>query len=339
MKKCYILGAGASYGYDESLSKEMRPPLTNEFFIKGKQIGLFENEFPDLHSMLLEYIELTNIEIGNIDIEIFLDWLISEYNRCIKDKTKRAKNESIHRALSQTYYFIYEIIRYYSLRITPGANNYKKLVQYFNACKYGIITLNYDLFIEITADRIGLRCHNVIWPQTQESIPIAKIHGSINWINPRLPMKVGTDDFYFITQYIHSNRVNGFGNMKILQLCELKNTTFKDLVKSGEEYYEPALIPPFSNFKDYDKIRLYRAAWSLSESMLREADEIIIIGCSIRKEDIKFNELLKSELTNEKNIIIVDKKPDCVESNLNTILRSPKIVNKFSSFSEYVRTL
>jgi len=71
MKKCYILGAGASYGYNETLPRELRPPLTEEFFAKGRRIHIFTREaFPNLYDSLEEYLKTTRSESSDLRCDI-----------------------------------------------------------------------------------------------------------------------------------------------------------------------------------------------------------------------------------------------------------------------------
>ncbi|MBX5467277.1 MAG: hypothetical protein K6U14_07265 [Firmicutes bacterium] len=47
--RCFLLGAGASYGYDDALPWEERPPLTDQVFTAAAQRRVLEKqEFEDL---------------------------------------------------------------------------------------------------------------------------------------------------------------------------------------------------------------------------------------------------------------------------------------------------
>jgi hypothetical protein len=141
MIKCYILGAGASFGYDENIPYELRPPLTCEFFIKGHQLGIFtEKSFPDLFNSVKEFLEID----GDIkdkqqlecDIEKLLDWLANEFYKTTPSaEVDFSRGNYLQGALSQTFYFIYELFRYYALSYTPKFDNYRRLALHYHICK------------------------------------------------------------------------------------------------------------------------------------------------------------------------------------------------------------
>jgi len=348
VNKCYILGAGASFGYDDSISFELRPPLTNEFFVKGHRLGIFtEQFFPDLFLRLKEFLKID----GDIqrqqqlycDIEKLLDWLAKEFNKSTPSpKVDFTRVNQVQRALSQAYYFIYELFRHYSLSYTPMFDNYRRLVLHYHTCKYGIITLNYDVLLELAAQSVNLSTHYFSGPHYPKSIPIAKIHGSINWLNPCKGgiafQGLGSDSFLDIITPIFSNRIN-MGSMMVLPLAAIRDVSYRDFVRSGIDYDEPAIIPPFAGYKDYDKIKDYSDVWMFAESMLRETKELVIIGCSIRPEDIKFNELLKKAVSEKVSITVVDKFPDKVISNMEKVVTKPIIDKSFTSFTDYAKSL
>jgi len=57
MSKCYLLGAGASVGYTGSKPMPLRPPRSADFFLRGRDFGLLNEEIlPELCAELREYI-------------------------------------------------------------------------------------------------------------------------------------------------------------------------------------------------------------------------------------------------------------------------------------------
>ncbi len=78
MSKCYLLGAGASYDYADNLTEEQRLPLTNEFFLKGLKLGIFNKEhFPKFIKYLDLYLNKHNqpADEYRYDVEEYLRWL------------------------------------------------------------------------------------------------------------------------------------------------------------------------------------------------------------------------------------------------------------------------
>jgi hypothetical protein len=341
--KTYILGAGASYGFDESLSKELRPPLTTEFFFKGTKLGIFsEQDFPDLFTTFKKYLKNENLSEEMCDIEKFLQYLADNFISTKPQKPDDFKRiRQLQRALSQSFYFIYQLFRYYAFFYTPKFDSYRRLALNYNNCKYGIITLNYDILFELALRSVNLNYHYFVGPHYPKSVPVAKIHGSINWINSCKGgiayENIGKDIFQTVTQPIYSNKFY-LSPMMVLPLDGVKDVSYTDLIRSGSDYDEPALIPPLANYKDYEKVERYKEVWQFAESILRETSELIVIGCSVRKEDIKFRDLIKDSLKNDIPITIVSPGQKNVMEELKSLGKT-KFKEPFESFDKYTKTL
>ncbi len=346
MKKCYIFGAGASYGYDETLPRESRPPLTKEFFTKGHQLDIFTRKaFPDLYDSLEEYLKTTTSELSDLrcDIEEFLQYLATKFNDRSLIRTDSSRILCLQRALSQSSYFIYELFRHYMLCYTPSRyDNYRRLALHFDNLKYNVITLNYDTLFEEAIRGVNFNVQYFSRSRCPRDVPIAKLHGSINFMNPFGRGIAyggrGGDDFLEIIGSVYSNSVHT-DQMVILSPTEIKDTSYKGLVRSGRDYYEPALIPPLGGYKDYEKVKEYQRIWEFAESMLREASELVIIGCSVRPQDQKLSELLEKTVRPDITVTVVDNNSCAVEEKLKTIFHSAQFKHSFKSFEEYTRTL
>jgi hypothetical protein len=87
LTKCIILGAGASYGYNDHLREIEKPPLTNEIFSKGMALGLFsQDDYPNLYEQLKHYSQIPDNpwkeqQIKQMDVEKFLQWLGDKLNK------------------------------------------------------------------------------------------------------------------------------------------------------------------------------------------------------------------------------------------------------------------
>jgi hypothetical protein len=353
MAKCYVLGAGASYGHDESLSNEMRPPLTTEFFIKGSRLGLFtEKKWPRLFKTLEEYLREGSTEstvnplTAEVDIEKLLSWIAMQFGQ-LSASTPREdadfqRADKLQGALSETFYFVYDLLRFYSISYTPKFDSYRRLALHYNDDKYSVISLNYDLFFEIAATSVNTPCHYFPEPHHPKSIPVAKIHGSINWINPCQGGiawgGLARSDFNKIITPIYSNRINP-RNMIILPVPDVRSIESADFVRSGTDYDEPGLIPPIGDYKDYDKLAAYKGIWAFAENMLSEVSELVVIGCSIRKEDGKLNDLLSQKVRKGTDVTLVDRDCQQVEARIKVILPESHVKARFPSFAEYAKSL
>jgi hypothetical protein len=159
MTKCFVLGAGASYGYSEALPRESRPPLTNEFIAKGDKLGILNDKsFSALLATLKEYTESTSKVVGgstnlsslDLDFEEFLTWLSNSFY-ALKPQTEEQFKQSnvLQRALGQSFYFVYELLRQFTLSYVPRFDNYRRLALHYHDCHYSVLTLNYDVLFEL----------------------------------------------------------------------------------------------------------------------------------------------------------------------------------------------
>lgn len=355
MTKCYFLGAGASYGYDEQLPKVERPPLTKEFFIKGSRLQLLEKEeYPHLCEAAIEFARVkkipkpTDLSTLIVDFEKFLSWLASEFYNLLGQKVLEGSGIDFERshflqcALGESFYFIFELFRHYSSSYKGRSNCYQRLARSYFAEKFNVITLNYDVLFETAVLGVNGGFHYLSSQKKHESIPIAKIHGSINWLNPFGSMiaygDLGEEAYKTIVCSIFSNTA-WMGKMKTLPLADLKDVGIEDLVRSGTDYDEPALIPPLENYKDYGKVERYIDVWDFAKSMLRDASELVVVGCSIRREDKKLEELLSKSVRKNISVTIVNPQPDDIRDRLTKMLQSPNFKSDFYSFQEYAKRL
>ncbi|MEM3386069.1 MAG: SIR2 family protein [Nitrososphaerales archaeon] len=277
------------------------------------------------------------------DIEEFLAWLANEFYKITPQTSDDFKrSQYLQKALGQSFYFIYELLRHYTLTYIPKFDNYRRLALHYHDCRYNVITLNYDTLFEAAIQSVKLNFHYFQGPHHPKSIPIAKLHGSINWVNPCRGgiayEGVMEDAFSVITSSIFSNKF-WVMPLKILPPAAIRDICYKDFVRSGIDYDEPALIPPFADYKDYEKVERYKEVWAFAESMLREASELIVIGCSVRPQDRKFNELLRKSLKDGIAVTVVSRHPDVVLDRLKIILTNPQFESPFESFEDYAKTL
>jgi hypothetical protein len=82
MSKCFILGAGASYGYDETIPENDRPPLGNQVIGRTIKLGMLsEDTYPSLFKTLELYKSSNGLgdnEIVKSDIELVLEWAVNQ---------------------------------------------------------------------------------------------------------------------------------------------------------------------------------------------------------------------------------------------------------------------
>ncbi|MGA3407138.1 MAG: hypothetical protein ABSD49_15525 [Candidatus Bathyarchaeia archaeon] len=328
MGKCIILGAGASFGYDETLSDIEKPPLTNEVFKKGYQLGILTRaEYPRLYDKLIFY--FNNIlggssqePTGKIDVEAFLNWLAEQFesfSQRISARTSQQSDEertgisreanNFQGAIGEGWYFLFDIMRHYSISYKARFDAYRRLALHYFDQPYSTISLNYDAVFEFAILSVGLGINYGGGDGTPLSIPIAKVHGSVNWVNPigrgiAIGGLTGANILQTIAPFIYSNRLN-VGAPRILALETLHKIRVRDLLRSGTDYDEPILIPPIGNHKDYEKVKIFQQMWGSAERMIGEATELVFIGTTLRKQDTRLCEALKKNLKQTTKLVIV----------------------------------
>ena len=84
MTEVFILGAGASHGYDEELPQGQWPPLTDDLFVAGARSGILTTQrYPNLCRQLKEKksgVNFNDLESLKVNVEDFLSTLVKEFN-------------------------------------------------------------------------------------------------------------------------------------------------------------------------------------------------------------------------------------------------------------------
>lgn len=362
MSKCIILGAGASFGYDESLTEIQKPPLTDEVFRKGYRLGILSKaDYPRLYDKLVFYFknilgDSSQEPTGRIDVEVFLSWLAERF----EDLSQRVpspshegheERDSIFReinsfqgAIGEAWYFLFDIIRYYSISYKPRFDAYRRLALHYFDQPYSVISLNYDTVFEFAILSAGLGISYGIGDGVPLSVPIAKVHGSVNWVNPigrgiAVEGLSGNDVLPAIAPFVYSNRIN-VGAPRILDLRSLHTIRVKDLLRSGTDYDEPILILPIGNHKDYEKVGIYQQMWGAAERMIDQAKELVFIGTTLRKQDTRLCEAVGKNLKEGTRLVIVGGKDKLIATLRDVLPWSlPDSIESFDSFFQYAKTL
>jgi hypothetical protein len=357
--KCFILGAGASFGYDETLIDIEKPPLTRDVFRRGHQLGFLTSaSYPRLYDRLLFYLNnhlglaLKEPTVG-IDAEEFLGWLAEEFERRsqplsqpVQDDKERTRLfqelNSVQGALGEAWYFLFELIRHYSISYKPRFDAYRRLALHYFDSPYSAVSLNYDTIFESAILSAGLTFS--YFDRTPLTIPLAKVHGSVSWLNPiGRGIAVGgltsSNVLQTVAPFIYSNRIN-MERPRFLDIRALHNTRVKDLLRSGTDYDEPILLPPIGSHKDYEKVELYRQIWAFAERMIAEATELVFVGTTLRKQDVRLCQAIGKNLKEGTKVVIVRGK-DKVIATLSEILpwRLPESIEVFDSFLQYTESL
>lgn len=395
-KKCYLIGAGASYGYDESIPVEERPPKGIDLLSKALKNGfLTEDKYPDFLDVLQQYAinmkkdskNYTDIDIeefledvalafdivssltkkdlvtvGEEEIDTLLEPLRFMFRKLFEEPQLPSEQKlptdpnhlraiKLQRVLGEASFLIWEQFRAYSFRYRASFDNYQRLALYHLNEPYNIVSLNYDTIFELAAMQSGL---NIQYSGTPKMYPfgigpsriinIAKVHGSINWFNlySRGIALGGIDKGYSllhrISNVFHTNHVDMEPPI-IVNPPALAQFDINDMLMSGNQYYEPIIVPPIGKYKDYEKVKFFNTNWEDAGNMISSANELIIIGISLREQDNRLRNLLAVKVKDGVKVTIVGSK-GCftrISEILGSKLKSEP--NFFDNFSSYARSL
>lgn len=346
MSTCYLLGAGASYGHDDSNTPEQRPPLTDEFLSKGAKLGvLSEPEFSELRTHVERYVGLDGplSEADPSTLGFDFERFLARTSRRLQE----TRDETYRTVLSQAFFYIYEVLRHYCSKYSPvvAMDNYYELANRFARQRYSAIVLNYDVLFEKALESRGYAPdYGITRPRDGTTVPVAKLHGSINWFNtigePYVDGPVEPED---VARTIYGNRFRTSeapgqqGGLVTSSAGDLPS--FRTLLNSEGNVYEPAIVPPVAEHKDYEKIRAYESVWSYAETLLANSTELVVIGASLRAEDTRIRQLLAENVPGGVTVhLAVGSSTGTVREILCDLLTEPEF-ESYRYFSDYVERM
>lgn len=284
--KVFFLGAGFSKAVNNNYP--LMSELTQKIFERIGQGSMCQrlDEIPE--------------QVKN-DIETLLTYLGTDFPW--KNNTKQYENKALYSAILHEISSLFlelETSTEYTLAYKPPeiiVSLAKHILQTPN--EYNFLTLNYDIFLEhlfgvvsqwkvdyndlykypmsslrtriIDSSSITVRSP---YPQAPA---ILKLHGSVNWFWAK---NSSSDDIYFSdgTEKDFSNLVMGL---------------------------EPYIIPPVLDKNSFYNHITIRSLWQQAEQLLKQADEIYIIGFSFPQTDLSVKYLFQSALHNIKPKIYI----------------------------------
>ena len=364
MTDCILFGAGASFGYSDLRTRGvLRPPLSTEFFTKGQKLGILDkNRFPALCTVISDFMAKSGKKLADLDVEEIMDYAITQ--------------SVAPTSPGELMFYIYELLRFHAVHYTPGLederyDNYQKFVTHYEDELYNVISLNYDILFEL-----ALAAHRQ-WPyynigkglppqganirygvdevRFERRVPVAKIHGSINWMNPASKTFVPlTRNFSTDAQRVYNMRYGNVvygtrtqgnrGGVEVLPLFEMEIRSNKDMLYSDPGYiYQPAIVPPVGQGKPYNLVTELTQVRDLAASMLRDATKLIVIGSKLRSADKLLHNLIRGNLDPNAEIELVSGHDPKTYRQIKKNLRSNQIPNPVNPthdrFGEYVDKL
>ena len=313
-----ILGAGASYdlfpsedpNYKEIITQDdYRPPLTKHLFKNHGVYQTYLKDFPKASS-------IASVIRGELRGrgEDNLEEILNELNK--SDNFQRIQ------AYRQIPLYLQKLFFNISNEYTEQSTNYDNLVQKIDDA--GIqqtlfLTLNYDLFLEKSLNRIYGVQFNEINDFIQKKWALIKLHGSADWWKR------------IRNNYDHSftDGVEAINSIKenILDLSDdiyiRKNNKIRDN-HSGIIYY-PAISAPINDKKNY---ACDESHYNHLTQFLKTCTNIMIIGCSMTDHDLL--DCLKENIQSISRLKIVTGQKDSaikITNRLSNGLNKPELLN------------
>jgi hypothetical protein len=269
--RVYILGAGASHHAGFPLASQLGPALKTwtESSLDGEN-----------YRSIIAQLE----ECGNLsNLEGLLTSIVKERG-------------------AESPFYVKDALRefFWSLR-SEGAPGYSAFAKNRLLPEDVILTFNYDLALERQLklagkwevwDGYGFTMGGKIAPSSK--IKVFKLHGSVNW-HALL--------FDGLTKGFSGVGPNGsLGLRPVIWDPELEflgypSETHDPLAKTGA--YNNALILPTYSKKFYFKtsfgkewVRFWDSIWNQAEAVLRQADEIVVLGYSLPPADVRATDMI-----------------------------------------------
>jgi len=280
-KRVFIIGAGFS-------SDLYNLPTLRGFFGNRKPEEFEERYYSDLTEAIEIYFGskegATWDSINLEELDSFIEWKREIFNNEKFEKAKRALNNYVIRNLA-------------ILNISEETRRKQERFKSLFERSEGIITINYDRGIEAILDNGYIKYQHPFLRNLKNLVEknkfcereiLLKLHGSIDWWGcfecGRIKVNIS----------IQEQRISATEKER----CE----------RCGKELEQVRLpITPFRRFERFNET--FKLMWKSAYSLLKEAEEIVIIGCAFNESDIYLRNLLRSAVRKSKNIkkiIVVD---------------------------------
>lgn len=305
-KKVFFLGAGFSKAIDNNYP--LMPELTNNIEQKIAK-----------SSIARHYREIA--PLIKKDIEALLTYLSTDFPW--KDDTRKYANLALYEEIVKLIAEQFSDLAEKSVENVVSNNIGNTLAQYVSThldeCNF--ITLNYDLLLEETLLSKLRDINSQLGFADFYKYPMA-------WIGDR-----GDSRASFFTSYERENKPN---IPAILKLHGSANWFWAGVNPSDIIYYrnwnknekgnidmglKPYIIPPVMDKNAFYNHIAIHALWQQAEKLLKEADEVYIIGFSFPQTDLSVKYLFQSALrkSNAKIYVVNPEKEETLRVNYNKV--------------------
>lgn len=330
-KSVFLLGAGASAASDFNLPT-MEALIEDSSFSSLRHLSEFASRyFPNKKPHEIDIEEL----ITYVD---FVDSKYSVFGDTPNPNIWHVKNE---------------LFAYLRKRLTDdtGKEYCEKFKRLFaghaqEKCRDSIITLNYDLAVDMTLASLAKRngrgelSHESLLDRMyhliQEIVFMGGTPFSINSDYAYYLKLHGSLDWYYCSNSGCKNHLIFFANR--LQ-PKWPKVTENDICQLCGSRAEPVIVPPNIN-KSFNRFPKLAFIWNLAYREIQAADALVIIGLSFRNTDYYLKWLVKSSLFNVgrsgRMIELVDTDEKMHSKVADIIGIKPEDIRYFKTLSEYI---
>jgi NAD-dependent SIR2 family protein deacetylase len=169
---------------------------------------------------------------------------------------------------------------------------YKRLVEKLrvHGREIAMVTLNYDVFADVAIYNAGWKpyyCLNRARGAAGDEVPIAKLHGSLNWHGCLRCGRVNASPHIDEFTRIHLAGRNG---QHVLRFKDWGEWSRDARCSCGRREQQPLIVPPVENKSRFtDNLAVI---WGHAEELLGKAETILVAGYSFRSIDRAVNNLL-----------------------------------------------
>ena len=339
-KTVFLLGAGATRGAVRHVlvkQKRLKPPLNGDFFdvaatfvraygtesIEAKRLGRLNRFFKE---------ELPIKGKPPMETAFSLLYVVKDFHEIYRDGPGRKPLPGERREVEDFLLLVFRILCALDDH-APGKNGYDRLVSRLGP-KDTLITLNYDTLLDSALVRCGWNPNKgygltgnpkkVQWKPAQGSpdpnlvaVRLLKLHGSLNWF------------------------VRGsFADLSAV--FESKPVRVSPPRRNEMNKHVRQIIPPI--YGKFFRHSHWRTLWEAAYNALREAEMLVVIGCSLVDTDFHLRALIsrvsqyrKKSAKPFRHAFLVDHSLQVRRKWMTSIKGSTKKVSSIKGFEQFLR--
>jgi hypothetical protein len=318
-RRCYVLGAGFSKAYGLPLAKELTARVLKYRDDRGAELGFPRGTFQQQRDLLRHLFPHCDLETSWPDFEELIT-VLDEWNNYRMgvhkkgDAFVRSFKDSLLRAL---YNVLSEQVD--AARKANGLSVVRSFVQRVHDEQSTIVCFNWDLLVEVAAQDIGMGIE--YQKETiKDGIYVAKPHGSLNLAE--LPEQEYEKNKHAINVLPRDMKIEWRHEQTKTLVLRIQNPANdpKGIVYT----FGPIVIPPTAR-KTYQSPWI-NYQWHFALDMVRNADEVVIIGYSLPTTDIRPRLLLQFARFRRNRLIpirLIDPRAEDLRDHFEGVVGSP----------------